>query len=717
MSKWTNSHGLLLGCALVVPITSEAQAQGAPQGNREASDVEEIIVTAQRRDESIQDVPIAVSVLSSDALDDARISSTRDLEKAVAGLEMKGTQGSTTPHIRGIGSSFSGQGDENAVSLYIDGVYQVASLGNIFGLSNVERVEVLKGPQGTLFGRNATGGVVQIVTRDPPTSPTFEASLGYGNFDTKEVKAYAGGSLSDKLSLDMSVYYFDQGKGWGRNISTGAPAYRNEELTVRSKLLLDLDATRITLSGGYTRLEDSKNVGGYIVGINLDGSPPLASIYDQQGLFPNFSRVRKGDVNLRVEHDTGGVQLVSISSWQKVRAHDSLDQDATPLPIIGFDTHSPVESFVQEVQLLSPEDSRIGWILGAFYLSSNADYDPTDIIGFGVAPITPFLRLTNHFTTESVAVFGQADIPLVENTNLTLGLRYTSDTQTEQGSNAAGTLPPFFSSQKIKETFSKPSWRVALSHDFSPTLMAYASYNRGFKSGVFSATSVGAPPVRPEILDAYQLGVKAELLDRRLRLNLEGYYYDYQDIQVVKVVVGGSGFVNAASAKIKGFDLDAQLNLSKSLSLNGTLAYNDGRYKQYPGATCTLPSGFGGNISFICDASGRKMGFAAPWSASIGGRYAANLGGGGSLTFAGNYYYRQGYRTGIDQRVRSSTYNLLSASVTWADASDRFSLRLWADNLLDKQYFRSAGSGDFYDFAQPGAPRTYGATLGVKFGG
>ncbi|MET0656949.1 MAG: TonB-dependent receptor, partial [Steroidobacteraceae bacterium] len=563
---------------LALPIQAAETAEDSKGG------LEEIVVTAQRREERLQDVPIAVVALSSDALQAKGVSSTEALAAAVPGLTFTRIGASGTPFIRGVGSSAGDPSSEPSVATYVDGVYIASPNVNLFEFNAIEHLEVLKGPQGTLFGRNATGGVIQVQTKDPSFEPAADISLGYGNYETKSAAAYVTAGLSDTIAFNLAGSIRDQDDGYGDNQLLGVDTYVRDEQNIRGKLLFKLsDDTQVMLAGDYLKVdstgEDYKLPNG---AIGRDGAVVQLDRYDtQNGLIEKTDTKSRGGA-LTVDHDWGAVRIKSITAYRKATGVNIPDVDMVPDPYFDAILDLDQDNWSQEFHLASSGDSRVTWLLGAFYYDSTAGYSPASLSGTDLGGIV--LDIYGKVRTKSASVFAQGTTEIAQDTNLTLGLRYTHEKQeyTAKTDSSVGLLAP---EDSVDQSFDDPTWRIAIDHKFTPDVLAYVSYNRGIKSGGYGPLSpLDTAAFDPEQLDAYEVGVKSELLDRRLRLNASAFWYDYKDIQV-QIVQGSSTFTqNAASARIRGIDLEMQAALGAHFTLSGNLAYTDGEYEDYENA-------------------------------------------------------------------------------------------------------------------------------------
>ena len=661
--------------------------------------VSEIVVTAQKRNESLQDVPIAVSALTAEQAKAKGLDGTMSLQAAVPSLTFTTNSNTGNIFLRGVGSNLFDPSSEQSVATYIDGVYIAAPESNVFAFNNIDRVEVLKGPQGTLFGRNATGGVIQVVTKTPSQDAHADLSVGYANYDDVSAALYATGGLSETLAADIAVIYENQGDGWGRNLTTGAKTFQQarDSWAARSKwLFTPTDGTRLLFAVDYAHSVNTNMYEQPRGIIAVDGVHTYPGRYNTYAGLDGRSRINTGGASLQLDQDIGALHVVSITAWRKSDIFLALDQDAVPAVVFDDLIDQFAHNWSQEFQLSGPSDAKLKWILGAYFFDSKAGYD-AGVVDYGL------VTFVSHQTDRSAAVFGQATYEVVADTNLTVGLRYTDEHQ-----KYAGTQPVVSSA---KQSFNKLTFRLALDHRFAEDVMGYASFNRGFKSGGFNLLAPGTEGFRPETLDAYEVGLKSELFERRLRLNLAGFYYDYTDIQIGLPVGGGLVTVNGPRAHIKGIEADFEAVPIANLTISGGLSYVDGKY------VSDAPTGFisAGGIPTVASARGHdtiatpKLTGAVTASYRVRSRF-------GDVTPSLSVSYNDGFFWYADNRITQPSYTLLGASVLWTSPDGRYDVRLWGKNLGNARYYMARAEQALVgDVQMQAAPRTYGITLGAHF--
>jgi len=710
----TINRSLLLQAAAALAVL-------APVAGYADNEIEEITVTATRRSESAQNVPISLSALTAADLSSAGITSTTGLGEQTPGLVMTQQAGALTPFIRGVGSLDGSAGAENSVSTYIDGVYLSAPYGNIFALNNIDRVEVLKGPQGTLFGRNATGGIVQVVTKNPSADTDAYGAVSYGNFETSTETFYGTIGVAPHLAADIAVVNINQAKGYGHNFPTGADVNQTKQTLVRSEwLFTPTGDTSVLAWFSYmdyrTSVGDSKQ---FLPGVRgLDGVTTYTGNWQNStgGVNPEIDGIGK-IAALQIDHDFGPVSLKSITSYQHLDVLQNFDNDLTPVPIIDVNINNQeYRTITQELQLLSNKDSKIKWIVGGYFMHDLAGFGgPIGLGLFGSAFGGGGVGLHNLITTKSFAGFGEVTLPIVEATNLTLGARYTKDERVLNGSTlilndiASQTVVAKFPVTPAPHAdFSKPTFRGILDHRFNEEIMVYGGFSRGFKSGNFNNVSPTDPPYHPEVLDSIEIGAKTDFFDRHLRLNASAFHYKYKDIQVG--VSNGPTIIttNAASATVKGVDLDGRAVFNEYFDVGFGAEYLHAVINTFRNAPFLYPNPNGiGDFQVVGDASGNTLPRSPKYTLNVAPNYTVPVPG-GKLKAGAALYYNDGFFWDFTNTRKQTAYAVVNASIGWQAASDLWGFRFFGSNLTNRQYavfLVAQQPGDDFNAAPP---RTFG---------
>jgi iron complex outermembrane receptor protein len=649
-------RNIALGVAsTVVGLLAESAAH-ADTATEVADDGQlvEVTVTAQRHEENAQKVPISVAQITPDAALSAGALSTDMLAQLVPGVQMGHEINSATTFIRGIGPNSNGTGEESSVAVYLDDLYVPSGNASIFQLNAISGIDVFMGPQGTLFGRNATGGVIQVHTLDPQFDPAADFEAGYGSYNTYTGNAYVTGKIIGNLASNFAVYITDQRSGWGHDVVTGQDAFTAEDWGIRNKWLwTPTTSTRIRLAGNFTYARSEAGLGlnetpqfvaagghGYCPGEGGDDGnpqtspvafacpgPPAATFV---GWYNTSDNANDASVNknttfeLKVEQKFGFAKGISITGWQHMTGFAQFDQDGSAYGDIDFDLLQRDRNLSQELQLISPDDasyaSHFNWIIGAFYMDDNTGYGPNaqlagEAEGFPIAfvPRGYYLNLTDNVRTTSIAGYMQATARIAAATHLTLGIRYTVDNRLFTGgiwfSDAipqvgglpacnvvAIACPTTPATPGASHHWPMATYRMALDHEFTDNLLGYVLWNRGMKSGQFDTFGTAAggpasnPPVNPEVLKSVEAGMKSEWLDHHLQVNVSAFHYNVQNLQMAIIVAGGTQLINAASAQVNGGELSVKVIPINHLTLTGGLSILYGHYGSFNNAPNYFPS-------------------------------------------------------------------------------------------------------------------------------
>jgi len=721
----------------VLSINAWADTASATSGG---GGLEEVVVTANRRQENLQAVPITVAAISADTASSMGITDMQSLANAVPGLTFDRATATAVPFLRGVGSPAGQVSAEPSVATYVDDVYTPAAGATLANFNTINSLAVLKGPQGTLFGRNATGGVIQVFTKNPTIQPALDVDVGYGNYSTPSGSMYATGGLGSSFAANISLYGGDQGDGWGHNVTTGNEAFKtNQYYGGRIKFLwTPNDALSFLLAFDYDNTTSSQ--GFYRPAYGTVGAgfyPSPSGFYDLVDWTDPWWRVKQSGVSLKFSADMQWAKLVSITAYRYTVQEQLFDQAAGPFPIVKATINGPDHTFTQEFQLLSQSNSPLTWIAGLFFMHDSSGYEPLGLGGLAVAPLD-YANAYSNQVTKSYAGFADVTWAFVPSTRLTAGLRYTRDERSITASYVLGLpggLPPLAEptvNSPQNETTSKPTGRISLSHDFTKDFMGYVAFNRGFKSGTFNAVvTPGSPigtPVQPETLDAYSIGEKAEFLDHRLRINAEGFWYDYKNIQVTQIVPGGTALRNAAKATIKGFDLDTEWAATERLTVTAGIEVLDGHYDDFPNGLYWIYSpqpalGVSNiNPAVAPNLAGNKTIDTPPFTSVLRLNYLLPTSS-GPFNFAiaynhgGNYYFDADNGKGqlTPALDKQKTMNIVNASIDWTSPSGRYDARVWGKNIGNVKYISFGFEEALLTQFGPAPPATYGVNFGVHF--
>jgi iron complex outermembrane receptor protein len=725
------SSGTLVACAMCTSSVAWADDQ-APGETRQGM-LEEIIVTAQKRPERLQDVPATVTSVNAEQLDGFHITNNRDLNMVVPGLSIQAQGSYTLPAIRGVTTTLTALGDEPNVATYVDGVYYPASFGEFLEFNNIDHVEVLKGPQGSLFGRNATGGAINIITKAPSEVPTGEFSAGYGRFSEVDLNGYISGPLSARVAADLSITRIKD-HGWANDIYLNRRTAATDAFAARSKFVIRPgDSVKLTLIFDYSRVDDPPP--NYLIGgdslAKVLAPPGVTVIVPAQfgqtaSNFAVTNPITQLGLSMIGELNFSSFDLVSVSGLRQAHANGHFDIDATSLNFIDLYYGPRSRSASEDLRLQSNDRSAsFVWIAGVNAFFDTDSFDPFALFTFGIPhPQSGTLH------TEAYALYGQATYKFTDRLSLTGGLRLSQEHKEETYSQEP---QPLLGSAGVPFTAASHGWndvspKLTLDYQFAAKTKGYVTVSKGFKSGAYNVSSFVATPIDPETLWDYELGVKSDITEH-LRVNAAAFYYDYKNIQVQSF--GASAVVpianNAASAKMKGIDADITtayadvVASNDSLSFTGGVAFLDAKYANYPGATLATPNvvpGLGeiGDTITAADASGKEMVNAPRWTVNAGFRYAQPLPF-GQLSISPTAYYNSGYFLDAlnTPRFAQDSFTRINADVTWLSLDGHYSASIWGKNLTNAKQVGGVLASALGAVANSYPPATYGMKFGVRF--
>lgn len=749
------------------PAPESAPAPGTPPGNAGVTPAEgglaEIVVTAQKQAENLQDVPIAVSAVTGDFIERQAITTLQGLQGSVPNVQINNF--SNTPNtavytIRGIGVVEPDPYAGNTVSIVLDGVPQFFSMGALLDLYDIERIEVLRGPQGTLFGANTTGGVVNVVTRQPTGELGVQGEVTYGNWDRLDVKGAVDFPITDTLSGKVA-YLHTERDGFVTNVVDGSDmGHRNLDV-VRGYLRFDpgdaFDATAI-VEYGEARNGSPPVVNGAVPGEALFVPPGTASDTTALGMYTspclNLTATNGCDApdkyfsaNNSVEDrsdmdtfratltmnltDTAIGDITSITGYRDFKITENTDQDGTPLFLDDTQRQTDGWQFSQELRTAVDFSDTLRAIVGGFYLKTHYDH----IQDFRVQFAVPGLSQVNTQDQDnySISAFGQFYWEPIEALTLQAGIRYTHE-KTEMLATLANCIDPdgtaaFGCPQELpgtiapfgEKSWDKVGWKLGADYELNDDLLVYGYWARGFKSGGFTgrigiASDIG--PYDPETVDTFEVGFKGDFADRRIRLNAAAFYTNYRDIQVASIYftgpnneIQGNSILNAAKAEIKGFEFEATVLPVDALTLSGSIAYLDAKYKEF--------DYFDVRQSAFIDLTGVPLQNAPEWTATANANYVLDLGSAGTVTSNLQYQFIDAKILNsipAAPRARVQETHIVNANIEYAPEDSFWSIGAWATNLFDKRYIQSVfDAPGVFGLVNYANPREYGVTAKIRF--
>jgi iron complex outermembrane receptor protein len=706
----------LSGSAAFAEAQPQTQASAQPSGGAQVS---EIVVTAQHRAERLNEVPIAITVKSAAQLERAGVTNIRDLTTVTPGLRLSGVGANALPAIRGIHSEQVDPGNDANVAIYLDNVYQSNPLANNMDLPDIDRVEVLKGPQGTLFGRNATGGAIRIFTRAPSFVPTGMLDASFGNLNTVSVKGFASGPLlGEKLAGSLSGFY-QRREGLSDDIVKHHTAGGLESTAVRAKLLAKpTDDIDVTLIGGYSYRHD----GDAVLYQPLDGNTTARlfpgavipteprQVSTNPGRSPSVN-AQTYSTSLNVEWRTDIGTVTSTSAYTHFRTDYDTDADATNLDLIDYPIWIKQRDISQELIFSSKKFGMAQLVAGAFYYNGDGRYDPLIVAGsLQVPTLYGWLRQQ----TQAWATFGELTISPIEPVNIILGARYSEEKRHATGSYFLTPTRPDPLPEIGEAKFSSFTPRASIRYTLPSDDNIYFTYSRGFKSGGFNISGgVPTDPFRPEIVDAYEVGLKTSPR-RGISANVSAFYYKYKDQQVLAAVNKLNVTSNAASSDIKGVDAEITSNPLEGLTLTVGASYLDAHFDQYPKAVFNepIPGCLCGNATTIDSLSGGQEPFSPKFTLGVTGSYHTTVEG-GDLNGSVSVYHTSEFFFDPNARVGQGAYTTLNMRVGFKPHGTNLEIYGYGRNLTDTLHIETTFINNLSDGVTYAEPRTVG--FGVKY--
>lgn len=678
---------------------------------------EEITITAERREGQLLRAPLSIAAFSGPTLDNAGVESTADLSFVIPGLVFTTNSVLGQPYLRGVGSDLITAGADPAIATFVDDIYQARSVAAVQDFFDVERVEVVKGPQGTLFGRNTTGGAIRIFTHDPAPEFAAETDLLYGNFDKLRIRGFINVPVVDDRVLLRISGLRSQRDGFTDDLFLGKDLDDEDYWAIRGKLkVLATNDVTILVSGDYGREESSRFLAAKLEQ-PLAGSPaflaggtvpadPRKVLNDTRP----FADVEAWGVSGKISWDSEGVAFQSLTGFRKTRFRETLDLDGTEIAFVSNSVHEHSESFTQEFQLQSQTSGPLEWLAGLYYQHEKA----SQTLDVRIIPASIRDQPNADLKINAVGVFGEASYRFLDRWKLSAGLRYSYEHKRQDFIETVngGVVADF----DQRDDWDAWTPRVALEYLPNETLLFYASVARGFRSGGYNSTTAQPFPFDPEFLWSYQIGSRWSPWEGRAHLHLAGFFYDYEDMQLQ--VVSPSAIIpfplveNAGSATVWGVEAEWFLRPFEGFQLDGALAFLDTRFDDLvavdPNVPITGP-----------DQSGNRLPKAPKFSVWLGAVYDWSPTSLGTFTARVGYKYQSKIYFDIfqDDFASEPGYGLLGARLSFAVADGGWVLSVFGENLTDELYAQSniRLDGTLGNLFFWGAPRTYGFQVAFHY--
>lgn len=735
--------------SLAIAATMVPQALVAQQANLS---LEEIIVTARKRAESVQDVPIAVTAITTE-LSQPSIRRLEDIQGITPNVIIRNINtvpGGSAISIRGVSYQEIDKSFDPAIGVMLDGVYLGVSSGQLLNNFDIARIEVLRGPQGTLFGRNTIGGVVNVIRTDPTIDWGIDASVTLGSEGREDYKAVVNAPIiEDKLGIKLFASSVNS-DGWIYNTTRREDVGGDDYLTY-GFALLGQPTDDLSIKFHYEKNEDKTDVGAwsnfnqpedlvcqlsflpFLPWTPAQGCEALDEGSDEEHNSMNTNNPNDTEYDtsiLTVDWDLGGAVLTSITAYREQDEDTLSEYDASSAPFLYLDFLQEYEQFSQELRIASDIGERIDYVAGLYYWESEYSQDFSthelfyvlDSIGaiVGVPGGAGFTPTTIGYASQSqdtkaYAAFASADWFVSERLTMTFGLRYTYEEKDFTGSNSVFYDPltmeqPPLTLTNLEDDWSEVSPKVSLSYDFNEDIMLFASYAEGFKSGGYFGRNTDfsrAESYDPEYVDTFELGMKSSWLNNRMIFNTSLFYSEYSDKQeeiLIEIAPGevATNVVNAATVELYGLELELQAQLTESLSLRASYGYLDAEYDEFDAALCaTCPVTDNTNL-ILRNAPENTFGFSTTYTRSIGpGEFSGFL----------SYRYQDEIETILNNDPLGRIDSLENLDLTLSYAWSNYRITAFGRNLTDEIYARRVRIEPLVTFGQ----YTQGTNYGVEF--
>jgi iron complex outermembrane receptor protein len=751
----------ILATVAAVFVIGGPQVFAQSSGSNQSGTIEEIVVTAQKREQNLQDTPIAISAFTADAIEEMQIDGVRKISQLAPSLVFNQSGGAANTYMRGVGQDISTILGEPGVAMFIDGVYQGANFAQIATYNDLERIEVLRGPQGTLYGRNTTGGNINIYTKKPGFESGFETSLLYGDYD--RLKATIAGQttlVEDRVAI-RGNFVTDSNDGYRDNPLNGKELEeRDIQAGAVSVLFVPSDNVELVLRGDWNEQDDDSPAWDYLELVPGSGLSPL---FFGGSAAPGADDVRVDKENsYQTEHwgvsadltwDIGDLRVKSITAYRESDYDANYDNDGTDAAFLNTIGGQYSEQWSQELNLSGMAfNDKLEWITGLFYFQQDIEAffvfdlpvlqtffesvfpdiqngfipplppgglgDPTrnlfyaDRILTGTGSAIPFLDFRNNQDLESYAAFAQGTYSLTDELRLTAGVRYTEDEKDNTQTVVANISPASCIDLPLNEEWDEVTWKLGVDWDVADNALFYGSVSRGFKSGGFNGGTCNNG-YDPETILSYEAGIKTTLAEGRVQLNLSAFYYDYEDFQARLFVNNASVVENAADTEMMGFEAQGVFAPGNGFEMDASASWMDTEYVDFFAVNPMTADPANE------DASGNQVLRAPDFSYNVGVQYTVNTDLAGSFTLRYEAAYKDDYYTTVfnDDFALVPSHTVQNIRMFWR-FRDNWEIHGFVENLDDEQYVENllpaATVGGVIGGWAP--PRTWGVQVRYHIG-
>jgi len=702
--------------------------------------IEEIVVTAQKREGSVRKTPIAITALTAETIEKLDVSDISELAKLAPSLTYNHAYAGLQLYIRGIGQDAPTIGNSPGVAVYVDGVYHGHQFANAATAVDTERFEVVRGPQGTLYGRNSTGGNINITSAKPNFEREFKVGVAAGSDSLQKYSITGNLPVKEDLIAVRATFTSNDHDGYRKNLFDGSDIDGFDSSAARLSVLVTPTADfEMLFRGDYQKDKGDSRPATFVEAVAGSGLSPLAlgGRTGGRGNTDVYHDVQDDqDTELKgasatLTWHTGNYTLKSITSYRESERFGFADADGTDLAFSTNTNFTETEEFSQEFNLLgSAMDEKLEWIVGVNYYADDASSSALfhlPVFAAFFPPLPPLATLNGDLTTipflhsslaeelRSTGVFAQGTYNLSDQTRLTLGYRYTDEDKEVKVSIVSNITPP--AAQCIgaegSENWSPSTFKIGVDHDFGDGSMVYASLSRGFKAGGFNVAACGGNPFDEEVIDAFELGYKGIYLDGQLTLFSAAYYYEYSDMQVRSFTPDLSvEFQNAAESEIYGVESEFVFQPSVNWRLDGGFNWQNAEFVKGMLDDSMIPG-----INEV-DITGNQLLRAPDLKANVGIQYTHRLTSGASLEARYDASYSDDYYVDVHENdfARIEERTLQNFRVTWTNPAGTTYVQLFGNNLGDEEHLEwllntPAGGGTAGIWA---APRTFGVRFGYR---
>lgn len=709
--------------------------------------LEEIIVIAQKREQSVLDVPVAVSVLTGESLEASGISSVGELSMIAPSVRFAGSVSSSGQGmlIRGVGGAAFATGFEGSVGTMIDGVVTGPGGSSIAEFWDIERIEVLRGPQGTLFGKNTSAGAVNIISKQPTSEFEAEAGVRWGEeFDELRLDGVVSGPLSENLTGRVAAFWYDQGEGYVDNVILNDTENKKERWGIRLKTAYESGPLSVNVSLAYDEQDnnccvrtfsaiDNSSAGALTAFFLLPSlaasgvEPSLSnrtSIADEV-IFEDVENLH-GVLEVAWELESGHV-IKSITGYRDWEQEEYNDVDFLPLDVISGQIFNSLELFTQELQLLSPAGQNLEYVLGLYYYDTEISDNTILDGGTSITGVFGSTEWDNTVDVENIAVFGHATYKFSDQWSAYAGVRYISEDIDAQGVRGGNffAFPGDFAPASASS--SDNDWVGTAGVQFYPAekTMVYASVSRGYKGSAIDTTIGGSfftgnpnqAVLNPETVLSYELGVKTALLDGRVLLNAAAFMSEFDDFQAT--AFNGTSYVlrNAGVLDSDGVELDVTALLWEGATLVFNAAYIDATFDEFTGAPCTVAQNADGSCvanGGVQDLSGQPLNNSSEWQYTVNLKQAFKVGQLNAYAVA-EYAWQDDvvFDGDLDPFTAQDSFGVANFRLGVTTANDRYDLALFARNAFDEDYSLRIADAPLYSGAYASYPAP-GRSVGIE---